>query len=51
MVEHDMNLTMDLADEVIVLDQGEKIAQGPPRQIQRDPRVIAVYLGGEDALR
>jgi len=49
MVEHDMNLTMDLADEVIVLDQGEKIAQGTPREIQRDEKVIAVYLGGEDA--
>jgi ABC-type branched-subunit amino acid transport system ATPase component len=49
MVEHDMNLTMDLADEVIVLDQGEKIAQGTPREIQRDEKVIAFYLGGEDA--
>lgn len=47
MVEHDINLTMELADEVIVLDQGQKIAQGPPSKIQRDPRVIAVYLGEE----
>ncbi len=47
MVEHDMNLTMELADEVIVLDQGQKIAQGTPREIQRNPKVIAVYLGGK----
>ncbi len=47
LVEHDINLTMELADEVIVLDQGHKIAQGPPAEIQRNPQVIAVYLGGE----
>ena len=45
MVEHDMNLTMELAHEVIVLDQGRKIAQGSPRDIQRNPEVIRVYLG------
>ncbi len=45
LVEHDMNLTMELADEVIVLDQGRKIAQGPPLEIQRHPEVIRVYLG------
>ncbi|AEH45933.1 ABC transporter related protein [Thermodesulfatator indicus DSM 15286] len=45
LVEHDMNLVMDLADEVIVLDMGRKIAQGTPREIQRNPEVIAVYLG------
>ncbi|WP_456369934.1 ABC transporter ATP-binding protein [Thermodesulfatator atlanticus] len=45
LVEHDMNMVMEIADEVIVLDQGQKIAQGTPREIQRHPDVIAVYLG------
>ena len=48
LVEHDMNLTMELADEVIVLDQGQKIAQGTPREIQNHPEVIKVYLGEEN---
>ncbi len=48
-VEHDLHLLMEVAEEVIVLDQGEKIAEGPPREIQRNPRVIQVYLGEENA--
>jgi branched-chain amino acid transport system ATP-binding protein len=44
-VEHDMSLVMDISDEVVVLAQGEKIAEGPPRAIQRDPEVIRIYLG------
>ena len=47
-VEHDMSLVMDISDEVMVLDQGAKIAEGPPRAIQRDPEVIRVYLGDGD---
>jgi branched-chain amino acid transport system ATP-binding protein len=44
-VEHDMSLVMNISDEVVVLDQGQKIAEGPPRTIQRDPEVIRIYLG------
>ncbi len=45
MVEHDMNITMSLAEEVIVLDSGKKICEGTPKEIQRDPEVIRIYLG------
>ncbi len=44
-VEHDMSLVMNISDEVLVLDQGQKIAEGPPKEIQRNPNVIRIYLG------
>ena len=47
MVEHDMALVMDLADRVMVLDFGVPVTTGTPAQVQRDPRVVAAYLGGE----
>ena len=48
-VEHDMSLVMNISDEVVVLDQGQKIAEGPPAAIQRHPEVIRVYLGEDHA--
>ena len=48
-VEHDMSLVMNISDEVLVLDQGQAIAEGPPRAIQRNAEVIRVYLGDDHA--
>ena len=50
LVEHDMDLVMGIAEWVVVLDSGQKIAEGTASQIQRDKRVIAAYLGEEEAI-
>ena len=50
LVEHDMQLVMQIAQKIVVIDFGRKIAEGDPAQIKAHPEVIAAYLGGTEGL-
>jgi len=50
MIEHDMDLVMDIADRIVVLDFGQKIAEGLPEEIGVHPRVLSAYLGQEESV-
>jgi ABC-type branched-subunit amino acid transport system ATPase component len=46
-IEHHMGMVMEIADEMVVLDHGKLIAEGPPDEVKKDPQVIEAYVKGK----
>jgi branched-chain amino acid transport system ATP-binding protein len=49
LIEHDVEMVMSISDDVLVLDAGAVVADGPPAAVRTDPAVLAAYLGQPDA--
>ena len=49
LIEHDVEMVMSISDDVLVLDAGAVVADGPPAEVRTDPAVLAAYLGQPDA--